>query len=78
MRDGAEAVRLAQRAVSIEDTPKALDTLAAAYAETGQFAGAVGEETKAIAMAQSKHPAEDVAPFQSRLKLYQRGAPFRH
>src|SRR5262249_13021881 len=40
-RDGAEAVRLAERACAAERTPDCLDTLAAAYAEAGRFADAL-------------------------------------
>ena len=43
VRDGAEAVELAQRAVKLSggQEPAILDTLAAAYAEAGRFADAV-------------------------------------
>jgi tetratricopeptide (TPR) repeat protein len=49
-RDGAEAVRLAERACAVTDrrVPALLATLAAAYAETGDFSRAVatGEEAQ--------------------------------
>lgn len=43
MRDGQEAVRLAAKAVELTDRrePTVIGTLAAAYAEAGQFANAV-------------------------------------
>ena len=48
LRDGAEAVRLAERACALTDrrVPALLATLAAAYAETGDFSRgiAAGEE----------------------------------
>jgi tetratricopeptide (TPR) repeat protein len=77
VRNGAKAVRLAQKAVSLVSSPATRDTLAAAYAEAGQFDDAVQEEIKAIALAQSKHPKVNTDGFQSRLELYRQGKPFR-
>ncbi len=77
VRDGAKAVRLAQKAVKIKDSWAARDTLAAAYAEVGQFEDAAREQTKAIALADSKHETEHVAEMQARLTLYQMGMPYR-
>ena len=51
----------------------ALDTLAAAYAESGDFADAVKWQTKARDLA----PANDKADLQSRLGLYQAHKPYR-
>ena len=77
VRDGAKAVQVAQKGVRIKDQPSMRDVLAAAYAEAGQFEDAVREETKAIAVAEAKHTADDVAEFQARLALYQMGMPYR-
>lgn len=46
-RDGSRAVALAQKAVQIKKCPEYLDTLAAAYAESGDFANAVKTEQEA-------------------------------
>lgn len=78
VRDGPKAVKLAQKAVKYRDGPATRDTLAAAYAEAGQFEDAVREETKAIALAQSKTPSEDTAGFQARLELYRQRVPYRN
>ncbi len=43
LRDGTEAIRLARQAVANSTDTKSLDTLAAAYAEAGQFDKAVEE-----------------------------------
>ncbi len=53
VRDGAEAVRLAQRADQItgHKDPSILDTLAAAQAEAGSFDGAVETGKRALEMA---------------------------
>jgi hypothetical protein len=53
LRDGQEAVRLATKAVELTDRrePIMIGTLAAAYAETGQFANAVEMANIAFALA---------------------------
>lgn len=77
VRDGAEAMRLARKAVRFGDTAQHRDTLAAAYAETGRFARAVEEEERAIALSGDSGRREVVAGFRERLQLYRRGRPFR-
>lgn len=77
LRDGGRAVQLALKALKMTETSQLRDLLAMAYAEAGRYDDAVREETKAIALAQSKHQAEDATEFQSRLELYRRGVPFR-
>jgi len=53
---------------------ESLDTLAAAYAETGDFAAAVAAEKEAIGlMKEGKMKADG----ESRLKLYESGRPYR-
>ena len=54
--------------------PKCLDTLAAAYAETGAFDKAVTWEQKAI---ESSSKDADLKGFQERLELYKQKRPFR-
>jgi tetratricopeptide (TPR) repeat protein len=78
-RDGDEALRLALRAAALTDNrnPMALNTLAAAYAETGEFEQAVLAVEKAMEiMRQSGHTdaAKDLAYF---LDLYKNKQPFR-
>ena len=78
LRDGAEAVRLAERAASLagSNSSSAADTRAAAYAEAGRFPEAVGTIQKAIAVAQATGQTNSVAKFRTRLELYQAGKPF--
>ena len=76
-RDGAEAMRLARKALQLGDTAQHRDTLAAAYAEAGQFSRAVEEEERAIALSGGPKHREAVAGFRERLRLYRRGQPFR-
>ena len=59
IRNGAEAVELAQRAVQLSDgrEPAVLGTLAAAYAEAGRFPKAVKTAQQALALAASQNNA---------------------
>ena len=56
VRDGAEAVRLAEQACRLSGykQARALGTLAAAYAEAGRFPEAVEAAQKSIEMAQGR------------------------
>ena len=73
----AEAIRLAQQAVAAWPRAEYLDTLAAAYAETGQFDKAVNEQQRAIEMLRAAGDHRRVAGYQSRLDLYRRHQPYR-
>ena len=79
VRNGAEAVELAGRAVRLSNgrEPAILGTLAAAYAETGRFPEAVQTARKALELAvqQNNRPLTDVLP--ARIALYEAGKPFR-
>ena len=57
--------------------PNVLDTLAAAYAETGQFAEAAGLARRALVLARRSDAAELTVDLQARLRLYQSGYPYR-
>jgi Flp pilus assembly protein TadD len=79
VRNGAKAVEVGERAVRLtfrQDT-MSLDTLAAAYAETGRFteAAAIAEET--LALAQSRGQSDLLPQLQYRLDLYRAGQRFR-
>ncbi len=75
-RDGNKAVENATRACELSQwaKPDCLGTLAAAYAEAGEFDLAIKWQTKAIELA---IPDYDMAAAQSRLKLYKAGKPYR-
>jgi Flp pilus assembly protein TadD len=75
MRNGNEAVSLALRAVQITsgNDAGALDALAAAYAETGQFDLASLAARRALLVA-SPGQAEEIRP---RISLYEAHHPFR-
>ena len=77
-RDGRKALDYASRANEKAGgkRPECLDTLAAAYAEAGQFDEAVKAQKKAIESLAPK-AAEQRKAMQARLKLYEAGKPFR-
>lgn len=78
MRDGPEALAKAQRAIELTTDNPAIhvDTLAAAYAETGDFARAVEEQRRAIGLL-SGEDAAMLPDFEQRLALYMQGIPAR-
>ena len=77
-RDGKQAVELARRSLELSggESPYILDTLAAGLAETGDFAGAVAAQEKALELMDRWDTNRD--EFEGRLKLYQSGKPFRN
>ena len=76
MRDGKEAVDSATKACELTEWEKAsyLGTLAAAYAEAGDFAAAVKWQTKAIELGKNEKEKEK---YGKRLKLYKEKKPYR-
>jgi tetratricopeptide (TPR) repeat protein len=75
-RDGRKAYENASRAYQLSGGNDAwyIDTLAAAYAENGDFQQAQEWEAKAIEMTKSEKEKRD---YHSRLLLYERGKPYR-
>jgi tetratricopeptide (TPR) repeat protein len=76
IRDGRSAVNFAEKAVAKTERkfPEHLDTLAAAYAETGEFEKALNVQNEAIALLHEEAKKRD---YESRLKLYQGNSPYR-
>lgn len=77
VRNGEEAVELAERAVELQDSWRARDTLAAAYAEAGRFEDAVREQQAAVTALGGDGPAMTRAAVAERLALYQGGQAYR-
>jgi tetratricopeptide (TPR) repeat protein len=79
IRNGAEALSLAQSATSLApaDDPDLLDTLAAAYAENGDFAKAVDSAARALELADARGNATQAAAIRARLLLYRENHPYR-
>ena len=75
VRNGPEAVQYAGQAASGPNrkVPEILDTLAAAYAETGEFDQAISVERQAIALLK-EGPAS--RGFALRLELYKARKPY--
>ena len=73
-RDGKRAVQLAcYRLDDDRPDPGRLDTLAAAYAEAGDFELAIETQEEAIELS----AAGDSAEFEERLKYYEESKPYR-
>jgi tetratricopeptide (TPR) repeat protein len=79
-RDGAEAVRLAERACQLTDRrlPALLATLAAAYAETGDFSRGVAVAEEALKRAQDLDDTDSVKLSENILMALRADLPFRH
>jgi hypothetical protein len=77
-RNGAEALKAAQLAISLQDHWKFHDALAAAYAELGRFEDAVSEVKVAqVSSGRSESSASWRSGMASRLTLYQSGQAYR-
>jgi Flp pilus assembly protein TadD len=79
LRDGAEAVRLAERACELSDGKEARfwGTLDAAYAEAGRFADAISTAIKARDLALVAGQTDIAQRAEQRLALYRSGKPYR-
>jgi Flp pilus assembly protein TadD len=78
VRNGAEAVRFAERACHLTANTNALilGTLAAAYAETERFTNAVTAAEKAVELAQAGGNIQFAAMIQQLLRLYRARLPY--
>ncbi len=78
LRDGAEAVRLAERACELThyDEPLFIGTLATAYAEAGRFPEAVATAEKAEQLATRAGLTAVAAKTRQLLELYRAGKPY--
>ena len=79
IRNGNEAIFLAEHAVQLTSgrAPALLGTLAAAYADTGDFDKASEMEQRAIGLAKQQGEEQLAATLSGRLRLYQAKAPIR-
>jgi cytochrome c-type biogenesis protein CcmH/NrfG len=78
IRDGARAVELARQVVEASPgDPWALDTLAAAYAESGDFESALRTAQNGLDLARTAGQAELTAAIQGRMAGYREGRPHR-
>ena len=79
VRNGTEAVRLAEQACRLTDQKQAgmVGTLAAAYAEAGRFPEAIATAAKAADLATAAGDAAFAAQNRQLLGLYRAGRPYR-
>ena len=79
LRNGEEAVTLATKAQDLSSggDPIILDTLAAAYAETGQFLRALAIANRALDLADERKDESLAHAIRSRILLYGTNEPFR-
>jgi protein O-mannosyl-transferase len=79
VRNGTEAVRLAEQLVQLagQDSPEIVDTLAAAYAESGRYDEALQTARRALELAEKAKQTDLVKQIQDRIKLYGAGRPYR-
>jgi tetratricopeptide (TPR) repeat protein len=78
IRDGTTAVRLATEASQLAGGTNAnvLDTLATAFAETGQYAEATRRAQRALEIARAEGRTNLAAQIEERLRLYDARQPF--
>lgn len=78
VRDGAKAVELAKRACAVTDyrSPALLNTLAAAYAETGNFSQAIATANKALNLVDPQDKVL-IQWIRQNLEHYRAGRPYR-
>ena len=79
MLNGTEAVRLAERACGLTERriPALLDTLAAAYAEAGNFPRAISAADEALNRARSSGDNDAVKLSESILASLRNNLPYR-
>ncbi|RPI24664.1 MAG: tetratricopeptide repeat protein [Acidobacteria bacterium] len=79
LRNGAEAVALAERAVQLSGGQDALllDTLSVAYAEAGRFQEAIQTARRALDLARQQNNQALVSAIPGRIAAYEAGKPVR-
>ena len=78
LRNGAEAIKLAERANRLTGgkQPEVLDTLAAAYAAAGLFPDALAAVRKALELATQQNKRALAEALPARIALYEAGKPY--
>ncbi len=77
-RDGREAIKLSKQALKSNSNPFYMDTLAAAYAEAGEFEDAVQTQEEVLTLLRKRGDAHNLMGEASRrLEFYRAGKPWR-
>jgi tetratricopeptide (TPR) repeat protein len=77
-RDGATAVGIAERALTLEEpSARTLDALAASYAAIGRFPEAVEAAKAALEAARAQEETLLASRIEARIRLYEAGRPYR-
>jgi Flp pilus assembly protein TadD len=78
-RNGPEALRIAKRVTSEMSEPRSdfLDTLAAAYAEVGDYENAVSVQKRVLRLIEATGDAERIEDARNHLAQYEAGRPVR-
>jgi len=77
LRDGTRALALIRPVAVLYDQWTYLDTLAAAYAEVGDFRNAVAAAQRAVALAEGDATDETLLELEARLRSFEANTPFR-
>jgi TPR repeat protein len=77
LRDGVRAVELSEPIAVLTDDWEYLDTLAAAWAEQGDFAAAVRTQKRALQLAAGSTDTITLQQMQQRLALFLQNQPYR-
>jgi protein O-mannosyl-transferase len=79
LRNGAQAVEVAERAnkLSKEKNPFALRSLAAAYAEAGDFAKAIEAANRALELSSEQGTSALAKALAKEMEFYRAGSPYR-
>jgi len=78
LRNGTRAAELARQAEQLagSDSPQLLDTLAAAYAEAGQFGNAVETAKRALNLPATQNNQSLAETIQNQLRCYETNSPY--
>ena len=76
LRDGAAAIKHAERAIQLCEGRR-VDALAAAYAEAGRFPEALAAAQEALELATQQNNRALADVLQARISLYEAGKPYR-
>ena len=75
-RDGLKAIVFAKKAIVLAPESQTFNTLAAAYAEAGDFDMAIKNQEKAIHLLETEGDLEHLDVYEKQLESYKRDVPW--